>query len=103
MPVISQAEAVERLIQEVEEKLPPEEVVDVYNEIFRRDRRTPAEVNGDVRLMAQRIVAHINGGQPVDEIVDLWRLIFTIRYHAVGYDEETDGIHYEEGPWPQDE
>jgi hypothetical protein len=98
VPVISQEEAVERLTREVVEKLPPEEVVDVYNEIFRKDRRTETEVTGDVTPLVQRLVAYINGGQSIDRIIDLWRLIFTLRYHNVGWDEDTEGIHYDEGP-----
>ena len=98
MPVISQEEAVERLTREVAEKLPPEEILEVYNEIFPKDRRTQAEGNGDLTPLVQRLVAYINGGRSIDRIIDLWRLIFTIRYHNVGWDEETEGIHYDEGP-----
>jgi len=38
MPVISKEQAVELLIREVAEKLPTDEILEVYNDIFRKDR-----------------------------------------------------------------
>jgi hypothetical protein len=96
MPVVSKDKAVELLTKEIEQKLPADEVLEVYNELFPKDRRTEAEASKDVTPLVKRLVAYINGGQPIEEIVELWNLIFTTRYRNVGYDEETEGIHYDE-------
>lgn len=95
MPVISKEEAVERLTREVAENLPADEVLEVYNDIFSKDRRSAAEMGADVRPLVERIVAYINK-QSLGGIIELWNLIFTIRYCNVGSDVEEEGLYYEE-------
>lgn len=95
MPVISKEQAVERMTGQVEQ-FAPDELLEVYNELFPKERRTGAEVNGNLAPLVKRLVGYINDEQPIDELIDLWRLIFTTRYRNVGYDEETEGIAYDE-------
>lgn len=95
MPVISKDEAIERLTREVAENLPPDEVREVYDDIFSKDRRGVAEAGEDVTPLVKRIVAYISE-QPLGGVVDLWNLVFTTRYHNVSSDEEEEGLYYEE-------
>lgn len=46
--------------------------------------------------LVKGLVGHINGEQPSDELIDLWRLIFATRDRNVGYDEESEAIAYDE-------
>lgn len=95
MPVISKEQAVERMTRQLEQ-FAPDELLEVYNELFQKDRRSSAEINGNLAPLVQRLVGYINGDQPIDEIMDLLHLIFPGRYGNVWYDEEDDRIHYDE-------
>jgi hypothetical protein len=95
MPAVTPARALELMAQEVRERFGADEVLEVYNELFPRDRRTGEHApDGSVPLV-QRLVDHINSRVELDEIMELWRLIF-LNYRNVWYNEIDDQIEYTE-------
>jgi hypothetical protein len=95
MPIISREEAVERMTRQVEQ-FDPAELLEVHNELFPKEQRTEAEVHQDAAPLVRRLTDYISGGRPIDELVDLWGFIFPARYRNIWYEEEEDGIHYDE-------
>jgi hypothetical protein len=95
MPAVTKGEAVERLTRAVKEELPPDELQEVYHELFPdQAHRSPDGKEGGTPLV-QRLVDYLNGGLAVEELVDLWKLILP-RDRRVWYNEEEDRIHYNE-------
>ena len=95
MPVVTQDKAQQLLTDKVQEKLGAEELLEVYNELFPDDPYTEEEAHEDRTPFIEQLVAHINSGLEVDELIDLWRLIIP-RHHNVWYDEVEERLHYEE-------
>ncbi len=95
MPVVTKEQALELLTNEVQEKFGADELLEVYNEVFPDDPYTEAEANENVTPLIEQLVDHINSGQEIDEVMDLWRLIFP-KHRNVWYDEEAERIHYNE-------
>jgi hypothetical protein len=87
VPVVSQAEAVDRLAKAVQ-KVRPDDLVEVYSELF-PEKILPPEVS------VADIVSHIRGGLEVEEVVDLWNVVFPDDRN-VWYDEEADQVHFNE-------
>jgi hypothetical protein len=49
-----------------------------------------------VTPLIERLVEHVNSGLEIDEVIDLWGLIFP-RHRNVWYDdEEEERLHYNE-------
>jgi hypothetical protein len=94
MPVISKEEAVERMIRQVE-KYDPLELLEVHNEVFPNEKRTEAEVRQDPTPLVRRLVDFIRESE-IGDLVFLWGFIFPVRYRNIWYEEEEDGIHYDE-------
>jgi len=97
MPVITKAQALELMTTEVQEKLGADELLEVYNEVFPDDPSTAEEAEEDSWPLIEQLVDHINGGQAIDEVMDLWGLIFP-KHHNVWYDDEEERIHFNEEP-----
>jgi hypothetical protein len=95
MPVVTKDKALELLTHEVQQKLGADELLEVYNEVFPDDPHTVVEARGDVTPLIERLVAHVNSGLEIDEVLDLWGLIFP-RHRNVWYDEEEERLHYNE-------
>jgi len=94
MPVISKEQAVERMIRQVE-RYDPAELLEVHNELFRNEKRTEAEVRQNPTPLINRLVDFISGSE-IGDLVFLWGFIFPARYRNIWYEEEEDGIHYDE-------
>jgi hypothetical protein len=92
MSQIAPAQAVERMAEEIEHHLPADEVLEVYNDLFRRNGPPP----GDEKTQRERIAAYVRGGRSLDMVMELWSLIFT-KYQDVWYNEIDDVIEYNEG------
>src|SRR5262249_48755309 len=95
MPVVTKEQALELLTNEVQEKLGPDELLEVYNEVFPEDPYTLEEAEEDSDPLVEQLVDHINGGLEIDEVMDLWGLIFP-KHRNVWYDDEEERIHYNE-------
>ena len=87
MPAISKAEAVDKLATAVE-KAKPDELEEIFSELFPTRTRPAAIVLGD-------IIKHIKVGLEPEEIVDLWNVVFPDD-HNVWYNEEDELIRYNE-------
>jgi hypothetical protein len=95
MPVLTKRQALELLTNEVQEKLGADELLEVYNEVFPDEPHTEEEANEDVTPLVGQLVDHVNSGLEIDEIIDLWGLIFP-KHRNVWYDDEDERLHYNE-------
>ncbi|MGO9597348.1 MAG: hypothetical protein ACLP7Q_04940 [Isosphaeraceae bacterium] len=87
MPMLSKAEAAERLAASVE-RAKPSQLPEIYSELF--PERAPA-----APPVASEIARHIRGGLEAEEIVDLWNVVFP-EDRNVWYEDETKAIHFNE-------
>jgi hypothetical protein len=95
MPVVTREQALEMLTNEVQENLGADELLEVYNEVFPDDPYTEEEVHEDSRPLVEQLVDHIHSGLEIDEVMDLWGLIFP-KHRNVWYDDEAERIHFNE-------
>lgn len=95
MSVVTKDKALELLTDEVQEKLGADELLEVYNEVFPDNPYTEEEAYKDVTPLIERLVGHVNSGLEIDEVIDLWGLIFP-RHRNVWYDDEEERLHYNE-------
>ena len=95
MPVVTKDKALDLLTNEVEEKLGADELLEVYNEVFPDDPYAGEEAHNTSGPLVERLVDHINSGLEIDEVIDLWGLIFP-KHRNVWYDDEEERIHYNE-------
>ncbi|MBV9122224.1 MAG: hypothetical protein JO112_02545 [Planctomycetes bacterium] len=95
MPVITKEQALELLTNEVQKNLAADELLEVYHEVFLDDPSTEEEVYEDSCPLIEPLVDHINSGLEIDEVMDLWGLIFP-KHRNVWYDDEAERIHYNE-------
>src|SRR5262249_11091547 len=94
MPVVSKEQAVERMTRQVEQ-FDPDELLEVHNELFPNEQRTEGEARQEPAPLVQRLVEYISGSE-IGSLVFLWGFIFPARYRNIWYEEEEDGIHYDE-------
>jgi hypothetical protein len=87
VPAISKAEAAERLAVGVE-RAKPSDLPEIYAELFPEQRSGATPV-------ASEIARYIRGGLEVEEMVDLWNVVFP-EDRNVWYDEEARAIHFNE-------
>jgi hypothetical protein len=97
MPAIAQNEAVARLTKAVKEA-DPDDLVEIHSELFAGEPRAEC-AEKDVVPLVKQIAQHIVRGLEIEEIVDLWKVVFP-KDRNVHYDEETESIRYNEGPEP---
>ena len=95
MPAVTKDKALELLTTEVREKLDADELLEVYNEVFPHDPSTEEVAHEDVTALVGQLVHHVNSAREVEEILDLWGLIFP-RHHDIWYDDEDERLHYNE-------
>jgi hypothetical protein len=96
MPAVTRDQAIELLTHEVQEKLDTDELLEVYNEVFPGGPCTEAEADADSWPLIEQLVGHITSGLGIDQMVELWGLVFP-KHRDVWYDEEEQRIHYTEG------
>ena len=94
MPVISKEVAVERMSRQVE-KYDPLELLEVHNELFPNEQRTEAETRQDPTPLVKRVVDYIRRSEIGKPRISVG-FIFPVRYRNIWYEEEEDGIHYDE-------
>jgi len=87
MPTLSIAEATDRLARGVE-RAKPGDLGEIYSEIFPNE-----PVN--LQVTADELARQIRSGLEVEELVDLWNVVFP-QDSNVWYNEETRAIHYNE-------
>jgi hypothetical protein len=87
MPALSSDQALEKLARAVEQARPAE-LAEFYSELF-PDGPLPESV------VASKLALQIRGGREVEEIVDLWNVVFP-HDHDVWYNEVDQTLHYNE-------
>ncbi len=87
MPVLSKAEAAEKLARDVE-KAKSTDLAEIYSELY-PEKPLPASP------VASDIAKHVRSGLEAEEIVDLWNVVFP-EDRNVWYDEEAKTIRYNE-------
>lgn len=95
MPMVSKDKALKLLTNQVQKKLGTDELLEVYNEVFPKNPCTEVKARVNSRPLIADLVKHFHGGLEIDEVIDLWRLIFP-GHRNVWYDEEEERIHYNE-------
>ncbi len=94
MATITKRQAVDRLTQAISEAH-PDDLVEIYNELFPEKPTTEDEAKEAPSSLVKKIVAHIGGGLEVEEIIDLWHVIFP-KHRRVWFDEDEGVLHYAE-------
>jgi hypothetical protein len=95
MPTITIEAAVERIGSQIQQ-FGRNDLVEVYNEVFPHD---PVTMGGDIedaRLLAD-VMNHVQEGLEVEEVIDLWNVVFP-EHRNVWYDDEANNIRYNEEP-----
>jgi len=70
-------------------------LVEIYNEVFPQNPTTEQEAVQKAARLVGQVIDHINKGLEVEEILDLWHVVFP-KHRRVWFDEEEDRIHYDE-------
>jgi hypothetical protein len=99
MPAVSKQQAEKMLTRGVEQELPTDELLEVYDELFPKDPYPKDEAKKDKAPLVERLVCHINSGLPITEIMYLLGLVFT-KYHHIWYNEIDDCIEYRDDEYP---
>ena len=94
MPTVPRQEAVKRLAGAVA-AAGSDDLVEIYNELFPSEPIGADRANSDRGAIIHTIVGHIANGLEVEEIVDLWNVIFPA-HRDVWFDEDEDLMHYDE-------
>jgi hypothetical protein len=94
MATITQQQAVDRLTQAVNHAH-PDDLVEIYNELFPEKPITEDVAKENPSAVVEKIVAHVDSGLEVEEILDLWNVIFPT-HRRVWFDEEEELMHYDE-------
>lgn len=87
MPALTKKQATEKLAVVVE-KANPTILAEIYAELFPEQPPTASPSAAD-------LAQHIRTGLEVEEVVDLWNVVFPADRN-VWYDEEQSQIHYNE-------
>jgi hypothetical protein len=98
MAEIARDQAVQNLTLEIA-SLRPDDLVEVYNELFPSQPATEHEAKQDRSRLLDRITEHIRRGLHPEEIVALWHLVFPKNW-KVHYDDETNTIQYRDEAEP---
>jgi hypothetical protein len=98
MATITKRQAVDRLTQAVTQAR-PDDLAEIYNELFPGKPITEDEAKKDPSALVTKIVAHIDRGLELEEILDL-RYVILPKHRRVWFDEEDGLIHYDEETEP---
>jgi hypothetical protein len=93
MPVLTKKKAVEVLSAEIR-RGEPHDLVEIHNELFPRQRINEEVAERDPAAVSAKIFKHIEAGLEIEEILDLWNVIFP-RYPRRWYDEVNKKLHFE--------
>lgn len=93
MPTFAKKQAVKAIAEEVR-KSRLDDLVEIYNELFPRERTTMEAAGHDPGALTARILQHIEAGLEIEEVIDLYWIMFP-EYRRLEYDEETNRFHCE--------
>ena len=98
MATVPKKQAVEQLRQAVG-VAGADDLVEIYNELFPEKPTNLSEVERNPSTFVKRILAHIDSGLEVQEILDLWNVIYP-KHRRVWFDEDDGRMHYDEKVGP---
>jgi hypothetical protein len=96
MPEVAPADAVRALIEKVQ-AMDLDDLRDTHNELFPRTPIPPIDPSSQGAGVRQKVLAYLAGEVAVEEILDLWSVVFPDAWN-VYYDDETRTIHYVVAP-----
>jgi hypothetical protein len=91
MATISRDQAAE-LFTEAVKKAPPDELAEFYNELFPMQPTTEQAPRQMPEAIVDRVLAHIQQGLEIEEVLDFWNVVFPER-NRLSFDEE-DGLFH---------
>jgi len=94
MATITRQGAVDRIIEAVNEAR-ADDLAEYHNELFPRQPIREDAVQADSSAVVKKVLAHIGRGLEIEEILDLWNVIFP-KHRGVWFDEEEGLLYYEE-------
>jgi hypothetical protein len=92
MPEIALADAVRRLTEKVR-GMELDDLRDTHNELFPQAPIPPIDPSSHGAGVRQKVLAYLADAVVVEEILDLWSVVFPEAWN-VYYDDETGTIHY---------
>jgi hypothetical protein len=96
MPSVSKNEAIDRLATAIE-RSELDDLIEVYNELRPESPRSLGGSHEGREELLSDIKDYIRQGLEVEEVVDLWNVVFP-QDRNVWYDEETDLVRFNEEP-----
>lgn len=96
MPTIAKEKAIDRLTAAIGTAR-SDDLVEIHNELF-PEQPVPHGA-ADQSALSRRILRHVSSGLEVEEILDLWNVVFPA-HHDVWFDEDEGLVHYAEDGEP---
>jgi len=94
MTTITKQEAIDRLIRSMQAAT-SDDLVEIHNELFPEDPVKEDQVQCKQPAMIGKILAHVRAGLEIEEILDLWNVIFPAD-REVWFDDVENVIHFDE-------
>ncbi len=98
MASIQKQAAVDKLTESVEASH-LDDLIEIYNELFPEEPTTEERATQNPAVIRREIIAHMTNGLEVEEILDLWNVIFPA-HRDVWFDEDDGTIHFDENIEP---
>ena len=92
MVTIPKTEAVRRLSENIA-SMDSDDLREVYNELFPSDPMSRHQIAEGMEPFVKRIHEHIAKGLELEEIVDLWRVVFP-ELRKPSFGDDTDTIQF---------
>ena len=96
MSAVSKDQAVQRMSTEIKQ-FACDDLVEVHNELLPDAPQSMDDREVDCEKLTTGIIDRILSGLEVEEIVDLWNVVFP-KDRNVWYDDETETVHFNEEP-----
>src|SRR5690242_17667005 len=87
------------LLTEAVQKAPCDDLAELSNELFPEEPTTEDEVIKSTYALIARVVDHLQRGLEIEELVDLWHVVFP-EHRGLWFDEDAGLFHYQEEPQP---
>jgi hypothetical protein len=94
MATATKRQAVDWLTQAIQ-NAHPDDLAEIHNELIPEEPTTEDQAKADSSALVKKIVAHIDSGLKVQEILDLWNVIFP-KHRSDWFDEDEGLLHYDE-------
>ncbi len=93
MPEVAPGDAVATLLEKVR-GMDLDDLRDFHNELFPEDTISTIDPSGRGADIRRKVLDYLGHGVAVEEILDLWNVVFPEAWRNAYYDEETQMIHY---------